>query len=204
MAHHADQALELFPNQSSLYIFQGTAYHALQKSDEAIYALEQGLLFAGNQQHLRFEALCRLGEAHHQAKNYAKSDSYYEQALIIKPEDLSLLNNYAYYLTLRKENLEKAKRMASKLIEKEPNNLTYLDTYGWVLYTLGDYSTAKQYLEKAATHSSNAVIIEHYGDLLFQLGAIDQAIIQWKKAKSLGGEVSPNIDKKISDKRLYE
>ena len=93
--------------------------------------------------------------------------------------------------------------MSQHLVRMFPNEATYLDTYAWVLYMLKDYKEAKSYLEKALQFSDDGTITEHYGDVLFQLNEKDKAILQWKKAKEKGG-TSDLIDKKITDKILYE
>ena len=95
--------------------------------------------------------------------------------------------------------------MSKKCNDLEPNNGTYQDTYAWVLYCLGEYEKAKLWLEKALKNGgeSSAVIIEHYGDVLFKMGQKNEAVIQWKKSKSVG-EGSKFLDKKIINEELYE
>ena len=85
-----------------------------------------------------------------------------------------------------------------------PEDATYLDTHGWVLYIRKSYQDAKAPLEKAAKASNSAVIWEHYGDVLFQLGNTSDALDAWKKADSLGGEHSEFLPKKLKDKKIYE
>ena len=93
--------------------------------------------------------------------------------------------------------------MSTRLVELHPNNSTYLDTHGWVLYVNGDFKESKKFLERAASLDDDGTIIEHYGDVLFQLGNVEEAIVQWEKARDLG-EASELIDKKIADRKLYE
>jgi tetratricopeptide (TPR) repeat protein len=115
------------------------------------------------------------------------------------------LNNYAYYLSLRKKNLEKAKKMSFRCNQIEPNNSTYQDTYGWVLYQLKEYKKAEEWLFNALLNGGkkSSVIVEHYGDALYKLGEVDNAIYQWKKARSIG-EASDFINQKIEEGILYE
>ena len=86
-----------------------------------------------------------------------------------------------------------------------PGIASYEDTYAWVFYQKGDYDKALEWLERALTSggNNNAVIVEHYGDVLYQLGKVAEAVEQWKKAKELGSETS-FIDQKISEQKLYE
>ena len=113
------------------------------------------------------------------------------------------MNNYSYFLCLRKQQLLKAQDMAKKLIQKHPENATYLDTYGWVLYTLKQYEEAEIYLKKAALIDENGTVIEHYGDVLFELGQFKEALTQWIRAKELGG-TTDSIGLKIKNSEIHD
>jgi tetratricopeptide (TPR) repeat protein len=204
MLKHANEVVELFPNQGILWFYNGSANLLKQKYEEGVAALEQAKLFSTTNQELQFQILSRLGDAYHAVKDYPKSDRHYEKALELKPNDLIVLNNYSYYLALRKTKLEEAKKMSAKLLVAEPNNSTYLDTHGWVLFMAGEYANALAIFEKAAQHTQNATIIEHYGDTLYKTGKTDEALIQWKKAQSLGGEEPEKLERKINEKKLIE
>ncbi|MNL47140.1 Tetratricopeptide repeat protein [compost metagenome] len=121
------------------------------------------------------------------------------------PDNDHVLNNYSYFLSLRKEKLDLALKMSEKLVQQHQNNPTYLDTYAWVLYIRKDYKKAKEFLEKAMLDSSgvSGTIVEHYGDVLFKLGERDNAVAQWKKAKRMG-ETTELLDKKIATGALHE
>ena len=116
-----------------------------------------------------------------------------------------MLNNYSYYLSLRKLNLDKAEAMSKKCNELEPNNNSYQDTYGWILYQMKKYDDAKVWVGKAVDNGgrNNGTLLEHYGDILYQLGNKDEALKYWIDAKKAKG-TSELIDKKIADKKLYE
>src|SRR5690606_40887698 len=96
-------------------------------------------------------------------------------------------NNYAYFLSLDKKDLEKAKSMSGKLVAKFPNNATYLDTHAWVLFQLKEYEEAIKFMKKALDHQSepSGVMLEHYGDILFKLGNKKGALEYWKEAQLL-------------------
>ena len=136
-------------------------------------------------------------------EDHRRSDASYEAALELDPLNSHVLNNYSYFLSLRKEKLDKAKAMSSKLIEMHPDDPTFLDTHAWVLYTLKEYKEAKKFLEMAIKKTDSGTIIAHYGDVLFKLGETEQAVEQWKKAKGMD-DTSEMIDKKIADRKLYE
>ncbi len=150
------------------------------------------------------EYYSNLGNAYNAIKNYVKSDKAFDDALKVNPDDASVLNNYAYFLSLRKEKLEKAEKFSRRSNELSPNNRSYIDTYGWILYQLGKYSEAEAWLSRAAKMGAkSAVLIEHYGDVLYKLGKTEEALTNWKEAKALGGG-SEFLDKKIADKKLND
>ncbi len=200
---HSERALEFFPNQPMFWFYNGTAHLINKNYPKATKALEYGRRLAGNNLELQLQFNLQLGDAYHSLEQFALSDQAYEAVLALDPNNPHALNNYSYFLSLRGHNLQKAKAMAGTLVAQHPDNPTYLDTYAWVLYKLKEYPEAKRLLEKAVAASSDATIIEHYGDVLYQLGQRELALKQWVRANQVGG-ASEAISKKIKDKRLYE
>ncbi len=202
---HSEKALELFPTQGLFWYSNGSANLYKRKYQQAVDALEesQKLLAASGNTELKKGIYAQLGDAYNGLGDHAKSDESYEAVLKADPLNDHVLNNYSYFLSLRNENMPRALQLAQKLVERHPTNATYLDTYAWVLYVSKDYARARQYLEKALADTGNVsgTIIEHYGDVLFQLGQPDKAVEQWKQAKTKGG-ASPSIDKKIATGKL--
>lgn len=205
MLRESNEAIELFPNQAILYLFNGIANVQLKKHQEAIEILNKGVDLARDNEGLLADFYSNLGDTYHTEKNMEASDSSYDKALEINPNNHFVLNNYSYYLSLRGEYLEKAKEMSKKSNDIDPGNTSFQDTYGWILYRLGHYSEAKIWLEKAIESGGNTrgVVLEHYGDILFKLGEREKAIEYWNKAKNKGGG-SDLLDKKIADKNLHE
>lgn len=205
VAREAEQALSLFPNQAALYYFSGSANLSLNNYDEAAQILEHGKRLATSNKQLESIFNTHLGDAYNGLKNYSKSDAAFEAALAYNPNNAYILNNYSYYLSLRKEKLPLALSMSKKLLEQQPENPSYLDTHAWVLYQMKQYDKALGFLEKALNKSTNSdgTILEHYGDVLYQLGRKEEAVVQWKKAKTKEN-ASDLIDKKIQEKKLYE
>lgn len=202
---HADNAITLFPNQAILYYFAGTAYMLKNDNRKATQMLEQGKKLSSSNLRLLSIFNGQLGDAYNALKEYEKSDEAYEAALDFDPESDHVLNNYSYFLSVRKEKLDLALEMSSKVVKRNPDNATYLDTHAWVLYNLGRFKEAKEYIEKAVKQNENVsgTIIEHYGDILFKLGDVNLAVEQWEKAKKMNVD-SELIDKKIADRKLYE
>jgi len=199
---HADAAMEYFPNQAILYFFAGTANQMMGNFQQAVDVLETGKKFA-LEENLIVLFQGQLGDSYNSLKMYEKSELAYETALQYDPQNSHVLNNYSYFLSLRSTNLEKALKMSARLVELYPEEPTFLDTHGWVLYTLGEYDKALNFLERAANLAEDGTIIEHLGDVLFRLGRVDEAVKQWERASKLD-DASKNIDKKISDRKLYE
>ncbi|MDF2431568.1 MAG: hypothetical protein JWP44_1199, partial [Mucilaginibacter sp.] len=112
---------------------------------------------------------------------------------------------YAYYLSLRGEQWDKAARMSKQSNDLQPNNASFEDTYAWILFKQKDYANAKQWIEKAIADDkdNSAVKSEHYGDIMFYLGNIDAAVENWKKAKA-HGDHSPALDRKINERKYTE
>lgn len=200
---HSEEALEMFPNQGILYFYNGAAHAASKNYDEAVYALEQCKQLSKNAELIKYCNLY-LGDVYNELKDYAKSGAAYEAVLKVEPTNVYVLNNYSYFLALRQQKLDYAKKLSTKLLELEPDNPNYLDTHAWVLYMLGDYQQAKKLLEKSIEGGAQSgEVVEHYGDVLFKLGEVDEAVKQWMKAKGMD-DTSDFIDKKIADRKLYE
>lgn len=196
---------ELFPSQPTSYYFTGLAYLQQKKHSSAIDQFNTGKLMVIGNDNLLAQFYASLGDAYYAIENYKDSDGSYDKSLELFPENTYVLNNFSYYLSLRNTKLEQAEEMMSACVKLQPNQSSYEDTYAWIFYQKKDYSNALIWLEKALKNggSSSATIVEHYGDILFQLNRADEAIEQWIKAKELGSD-SEWIDKKIADKTLYE
>jgi tetratricopeptide (TPR) repeat protein len=200
---HSEQALELFPNQAVFWFYNGTGHMIEKNFARAVKSLEYGKRLSSGEPELIAQFNLQLGDSYNSLKEYAKSDKSYDEVLAVDANNEHVLNNYSYFLALRNEKMQKAREMAERLIKQHPNNPTYLDTYAWVLYKMGEYNEARKYLEQAVAISDDATIVEHYGDVLFKLGKKEEAVSQWQKAK-LKGEASAFIDRKIKEKKLYE
>lgn len=201
---HSDAALELFPNQAPLWFYNGVGHLLKKQPREAVQALEHGRRLAvGNaEQQTQFDS--QLGDAYQELKDYAKSDAAYDAVLAADPNNYGVLNNYSYYLSLRGEKLDKAKEMSGRTVKQFPDNDTYLDTYAWILYKQKDYAGAKLNLERALKTTKDASILEHYGDVLWQLGERTGAVAAWQRARKAGPGTSPLLDRKIKEQKLYE
>jgi tetratricopeptide (TPR) repeat protein len=206
MRDESRRTIGLFPQQPLPYLFSAVAAYQFEDHQQMIKDLETGIRFVVRNDLLLAEFYNYLGDAYHQVGEDLKAFEAYEASLNINPENSIVLNNYAYYLSLRGEQLDKAREMAEKATRLDPENASNMDTYGWVLYKLGEYEDALEWIGKAIDNHNqdNAEVLEHYGDVLFKLGREKEALKYWKKAKEAGNGGSEWLDKKISDGKLYE
>ena len=198
-------ALAIFPNQAPLYLLTSIAYAQLQNHEKAIAYLKNAAGLETEDKEMMSQIYSGLGDSYNALKRYAESDQSYEKALGIDANNSYTLNNYAYYLSLRTENLEKAAKMSMRAIELDPNNAASEDTYAWILFRQKKYKEALIWIEKAIASGKedSAVQLEHYGDILFFLGNKEQALIQWKKAKTTG-PASEKLNQKINENKYIE
>lgn len=202
---YAEKAFELFPEQALAAYFAGYGYFVQKSYAKSITFLEQAIDLSGKMKEVALQANILLGDAYHYTKQNELSDNAFEKALAADNKNVTVLNNYAYYLALRKESLDKALSMIDLALKIEPDNGGYRDTKAWVLFQQGKYDEALVWIGKAldSGNSSDGAIIEHYGDILFKLGRIDEAVIQWDKASFLKGG-SDLLEKKLKYKNFYE
>lgn len=194
---------ELFPNEPAPFFYNGIANNRLNKHEAAIKSLKKAAMMSIANQTFSVQIYTLMGDSYNELKDYAKSDESYEKALGLNPNSATVLNNYAYFLSLRNDKLDKAAEMAAKANQIEPNQPSYQDTYAWILYAQKKYTDARTWIEKAIANggSSSGTILEHYGDILYQLGETDKALEQWQKAKAKG-DTSDILDAKIKNKKL--
>lgn len=204
LEHHSDQAMSLFPGQPSNYLYNGIANMQLKNYKKATRSLNDGLEYVSDNKTLMMDFYKSLGDAYNYLKDYENSDRAFENALKIDADNTYVLNNYAYFLSLRSEHLEKAEKLSRRSNELRPNDRNYMDTYGWILYQQKKYKEAEEWLSGAAKLGpKNPNILEHYGDVLFRLNKPELALLQWNAAQKAGG-ASESLLKKIKDKKLND
>lgn len=168
---HAIAALKYYPMQPVFYWYAGVASAVLKNNDEAITYLEKGRRYTTDKiQMANFDAF--LGDIYHEQGDEEKAFDAYERTLRNDPDNVLVLNNYAYYLAVKNQDLDKALEMSEKAITMEPDNPTYLDTYAWVLYMKGDYKEAEKYMKKALKllKEPDETYNQHYNAILRKLG----------------------------------
>jgi len=204
LEHHSATAMELFPNQPLPYYLNGYSNIQLKKYNKAIESFNDGLEFVYDNKKMMLEFYSNLGDAYQYTGQFEKSDKAYEDALKIDPDNAYVLNNYSYYLSLRKEKLERAEALSKRSNQISPNNPSFIDTYAWILYQQKKYKESEEWLSLAIKLGSKRPgILEHYGDVLFRLNKVDEAIKYWKLAQDNGAK-SDELQKKINDKKIND
>ena len=165
-------------------VYFAIAATELKKYDIAEAELKKALILAGNDNTLKLQVFSMLGDLKYRMKDFEGSFGYLEEALAIDPEDITLLNNYSYFLAENGSDLPKALKMAEKVIAKEGGNATYLDTYAWVLYKSGKFKDAYNVMMKifGTSKENDPEILEHMGYILKKLSRCDEAVNYWKRA----------------------
>lgn len=201
----SENAIDYFPNYPLPYLFAGISSFQIKDFVKAKAYLESGKDYVINNNALLEQFYNSLGDTYNELGEYDASYAAYDKVLAMNPNNALVLNNYAYYLSLRSEQLEKAEKMARASVDLDPYNQNNLDTYAWVLYKLNKFEDALEWIKKAYDNGGedSGVVLEHYGDILYQLNKKDEALDYWKLAKTKE-DYSELLDKKITDKKLYE
>lgn len=185
-----NSAISYIPNQPQFYFYKGIAEYMSEDYKNALATLKTGLGYVDeNNLSLRSDFYGQIGDLYYQDGQKDSAYVSYERALSFEPNNIGVLNNYSYYLSLEKKDLDKAEKMSAHTVKTEPMNPTYLDTYGWVLFQQGAYMMAKIYIENAVKYSQekgeevSSEVWEHYGDVLYMTNEKEKALEYWQKAK---------------------
>lgn len=185
-------ALELAPDNKDANYMLGFILYQQQRADESVPYFEKAIEVDGND----FRAMGILASIYDGKGNYTISDSLYERALRLSPKNSVFNNNYGYSLSERGIRLEYANELVDRALEVEPENGSYLDTKGWVLYQLGDYQGALEYIQQSLqVRDSSAEVWEHLGDVHEKLGQYEEAIRAWRKAYQIDGTRKTLLEK---------
>lgn len=206
------------PEDPIFYYYAGVSYYQNDSIDESIDILEKGAkaLEESDDEEVVAEVasdiFATLGDLYHQQGRNKKAYEAYDKAIAYNPDNVPCLNNFAYYLSVEGNQLDKALKMSKKTIDSEPNNPTYLDTYAWILYRKGQYTEARIYIDQTLKslpdsereESASASLYDHAGDIYFRLGDTAKALEHWQHAASLStdSELTKKLNIKIKNKRL--
>lgn len=209
---HTNLGIQKNPKDVLGYFYNAIGYQNKKNAVAAKNTLLKGFdVLKGNKPdavsytpQLKLQMLISLGDISYELKDYSTSDSAYEAALEIDPNNATVLNNYAFYLSERNIKLEKAERMSKKSNLLADNNSAFIDTYAWIMYKMKNYNEALDWMEQAMQlpdSRERPELLSHYGDILFKMGRVDDAVTQWQKAIDKGGDAT-TLQNKIKTKKV--
>lgn len=201
-AYASEQAAR-FPQDTTFCHYSAASKYFRKDYEGAAKMMEKLVVLQKDDPKKQLSTYSWLGDAYYKAGKSAQCFKAYDKALSLDPDNVPILNNYAYFLCIQKKNLKKALEMSKKTVDAEPDNPTYLDTYGWILYQLGRLEEARMQFNHAKLYGGNdqAVILDHFATVLYELKEYRLAYSYWDKCKLKlteedRGEVK-DLDKKI-------
>jgi len=199
LVDYANQAVESYPTLPVFYLYKGMGQREQKLYKKAITSFRSGNSMVIDNEKMSFDFYSKLGDTYHLLGDFKKSDESFEKAMEINGLEPYMLNNYSYYLSLRNDKLEKAASLSKKANDVYPNNPSFNDTYGWILFQQGKYEEAESWLKKSLNNGGDksGTVLEHYGDVMNKLNKKDKALEYWKKAKETG-EFSDELINKIN------
>ena len=212
------RGLNYHPEEIAYAYYLGMALAEQKKLTDAAEVLQQGLRVRTEDvhPHLVSNVFGVLGDIYYQQQREQEAFAAYDSALVYKDDNIMCLNNYAYYLSLKGEQLDRAEEMSYRTIRQEPDNITYLDTYAWILFMKGDYTHARSYMDKVVNPDRSdeellddetlmGNLIEHAGDIYAHLDEPETALRLWKLAKQKNDDTcTPQLRKKIKRKKYIK
>ena len=200
----SEKALEYNPDNLELYRYVAGCYHQMKSYTKAISTYMKILeLTDSTDVEQRSDIFTGMGDTYSELGDSAKTVECYERALELNPLNSNTLNNYAYYLAQRAQDLDRAERMAALAVKDEPENANYIDTYAWVFFAKKDYNMALLYIKSAVEKDEDEHLYEHYGDILWFCDEKEAAVEQWTKALELDPD-NELLQRKVKDKTYYE
>ncbi|MEL5892207.1 tetratricopeptide repeat protein [Bacteroides sp. GD17] len=199
-----EAGVEASPDMLEFYFYLAIAYNQAERTDDALAICQRALTHIkdNSKKEVISDFYAIIGDAYHTKNQHDDAYAAYDSALVYNPSNIGVLNNYAYYLSVERRDLDKAEEMSYKTVKAEPNNSTYLDTYAWILFEKGNYAEARLYIDDALKNEGDKsdVIVEHCGDIYYMTGDVDGALKFWKQALEAGSK-SKTLKQKIQKKK---
>lgn len=197
--------------QPLFYYFGGAGLMVAKKYTEALSLFERGRNYIDTTTNTELVSSYygSYGDALHQLGRNSEAYAMYDSALVYNNGNEMCLNNYAYFLALDNEQLDKAERMSAYTVETNPDQATFLDTYAWILFLKGDYEKAREYIDRALANiedradDDNSSLYDHAGDIYYHLGFAAEALDFWQQALTMDPD-SALIKKKITNKQYFK
>ena len=198
------------PEEMAFYYYEGLAYYQKEEHEEALGSFQRGVaqVKENSNKELVSDLYYFMGDLYHQKGQENKAFVCYDSCLQWKDDHVPCLNNYAYYLSVKGQDLHRAELMSYKTVKEESQNSTYLDTYAWILFMQERYAEAKIYIDQAVACDTDSVqssvIIEHAGDIYYKNGEPEKAISYWEKALESEPENRDLLERKIREKKYIK
>ena len=212
------RAVLTHPEELVCHFYLGVALYQQGKKIEAMKAFQDGIVQKTDESRPSMVAdlYSILGDIYHEIGRDRDAFAAYDSCLVYQDDNVGCLNNYAYYLSLKKRDLDRAEEMSYRTIRLEPDNKTYLDTYAWILFMKERYAEAAHYIDRVCPPDStdsvllamdgvSGVVLEHAGDIAAKNGKMEQALRFWRLAQQAGGDgLTALLPKKIQMKKYVE
>lgn len=202
-----ESGIEATPEALEFYFYLAIAYNQSERWDDVLAVSKKALehVTGESNKNVVSDFYAIIGDVYHTKKMMKEAYAAYDSALVYNPSNIGALNNYAYYLSVERRDLDKAEEMSYQTVKAEPGNATYLDTYAWILFEKGKYTEARIYIDDAIKNTKpseeSSVVFEHCGDIYYMTGDVDKALEYWKKADALGDSESKTLKQKIEKKK---
>lgn len=122
-----------------------------------------------------------------------------KKTIELNPKNANALNYLGYTYADSGKSLEEAEQLVRRALTIEKDNGYFIDSLGWVYYKMGRFKDALKELERSVELVPNdAVILEHYAQVLYKLQQRGKAVETAKKALTF----APNSDDKGVGERL--
>ena len=194
------------PDEMAFYYYQGIAYYQKDQLDEALNAFQNGIgvITPESDPAIVSDFYAVMGDIMHQRGMEQEAFAAYDSCLQWKDDNIGCLNNYAYYLSEKGIQLEKAEQMSYRTIKAEPKNATYLDTYAWILFMQKRYSEAKIYIDQTlqCDSDSSSVLLEHAGDIYYHTKDVERAVTLWQKALERADDVADSSRRQLLARKI--
>lgn len=202
------QAIDYAPDELPFYYYQGMAWYQSGQEEKALEIFLKGLSMPvlENDRELTSNLYGASGDIYY--NNLHQTDrafEMYDSALVYKPDNVTVLNNYAYYLSLERRDLDRAEEMSFRTVKADPKSYNELDTYAWILFLKGKTTEARLYIDESLKNGGgeHSGIVEHAGDIYYKCGEMDRALEFWQKADAMGSD-SKTLKRKIKQKKYIE
>jgi len=172
-----------YSNRKDLQYYLATALGRAEEFGQVIPIAKT--LAKQNPEEIRY--LFLLGSSLERVQQFDSAATVFLEILRLDPNNAQTLNYLAYMWADLGVNLEQSKEMIERALELESDNGAFLDSYAWVLYKMGRYEEAREYIARAidAMDEPDPIMFEHYGDIHYALGNIDEAREKWERSLEL-------------------